>query len=322
MKRWSQRTLIVVFGVLAAGMLCGTPVRAAGAAGQADGAADAAAGQADGAGTETSGESGAGAQPAGMISYEQFDHIAYADRYPDLKAAFGYDKVKLYRHYTTVGAQEGRVATVSRYSLITADNFDAARYAADYPDLKAAFGDDEEALYRHFVTSGIAEGRAAYTTSDEINAKIMAYEVADEIVDASMSDQEKVKAVHDWMCRNMAYDYEGYINGTIPEESYAMTGAMLSGTAVCQGYTETFQFFMDILGIPCETITGKATNSRGLVGGHAWNQVKVDGTWYNIDVTWDDPVPDKKGIVRQYTYFLVGNRQFYKDHETQQEIHT
>lgn len=40
-----------------------------------------------------------------------FNHIAYANRYPDLKEAFGYDKDALYEHYLTYGIDEGRTAT-------------------------------------------------------------------------------------------------------------------------------------------------------------------------------------------------------------------
>lgn len=41
---------------------------------------------------------------------EQFDYAAYADRYPDLKEAFGYDKNALYNHYITCGIHERRIA--------------------------------------------------------------------------------------------------------------------------------------------------------------------------------------------------------------------
>lgn len=43
-------------------------------------------------------------------SLETFDYKAYADTYPDLKAAFGYDAATLYNHYVIAGKAEGRVA--------------------------------------------------------------------------------------------------------------------------------------------------------------------------------------------------------------------
>ena len=52
------------------------------------------------------------------------------------------------------------------------------------------------------------------------------------------------------------------------------------------GYTTTFQLFMDLLGIQCITVEGTAYNYTET---HAWNQVYLDGDWYCVDVTWDDP---------------------------------
>lgn len=43
-------------------------------------------------------------------SMDEFDYVAYADRYPDLKQVFGYDKEALYEHYVTCGVKEGRIA--------------------------------------------------------------------------------------------------------------------------------------------------------------------------------------------------------------------
>ena len=42
---------------------------------------------------------------------DEFDYVAYADRYPDLRKTFGYDKEALYEHYVTCGVDEGRIAT-------------------------------------------------------------------------------------------------------------------------------------------------------------------------------------------------------------------
>ena len=66
---------------------------------------------------------------------------------------------------------------------------------------------------------------------------------------------------------------------------------------------------MDILGIPCETITGTA---GGI--GHAWNAVMLDDEWYMVDVTWDDPVPDTPGQVL-YGYFNITDEKMKQDHK-------
>lgn len=47
---------------------------------------------------------------------------------------------------------------------------------------------------------------------------------------------------------------------------------------------------------------------------HAWNRVKVDGVWYYIDCTWDDPVG---GGAENYQYFL--SKSIWKDHVVERE---
>lgn len=94
---------------------------------------------------------------SGTGSLEAFDHTAYADRYPDLKAAFGYDKEALYRHYMTYGVKEGRIAEFAEEHK----TFDYIAYANRYADLREAFGYNRTALYRHYMTCGINEGRIA-----------------------------------------------------------------------------------------------------------------------------------------------------------------
>ncbi len=103
-------------------------------------------------------------------SLADFDYQTYADTYPDLKAAFGYNAAALYNHYETNGKAEGRVAifTDGASSATTVESlatFDYKAYADTYPDLKAAFGYDAASLYNHYVNSGKAEGRVAVFTA-------------------------------------------------------------------------------------------------------------------------------------------------------------
>lgn len=125
---------------------------------------------------------------------------------------------------------------------------------------------------------------------------------------------EQEKAVHDYMVLNSAYDYESYQNGTVPEVSHTAEGIFVYKTAVCDGYAGAFKLCMDILGIPCETITGTA---GGI--GHAWNAVMLDDEWYMVDVTWDDPVPDTPGQVL-YGYFNITDEKMRQDHTYTSDI--
>ncbi|MBR0091062.1 MAG: SGNH/GDSL hydrolase family protein [Lachnospiraceae bacterium] len=99
-----------------------------------------------------------------------FDSARYAKDYPDLQAAFGNNAAALWNHYLHYGIKENRTAYTTdgaRGIALSAANFDTARYAADYADLKAAFGADEAALWNHYNNFGRKERRVVYTKSGQ-----------------------------------------------------------------------------------------------------------------------------------------------------------
>lgn len=251
------------------------------------------------------------------ITEENFDYVWYADRYPDLKDIYGYDREMLYRHYVESGYAEGRIARPSKDGIISQTYFDARQYAVDNPDVVAVYGNDKDALWSHYISVGKTENRKAFFGEYDIDLLTKTYEIVDSITDSSMGDREKVKIVHDWLCRNVAYDPGNYSAGKYPSSDYTMEGPIFEAKAVCRGYAETFQWMMELCGVECDIVTGKANG-----GSHAWNQVKVDGKWYNIDVTWDDPVPDSGyGVVYGYEYFLISNAQINSDHKPDGPVH-
>ena len=81
-----------------------------------------------------------------------FNPTYYADKYPDLKAAFGYDGAKLFNHFTTYGMKEKRQAIAT---------FNVEAYANNNPDLKVAYGSNWPAYYEHYCRYGHNEGRKA-----------------------------------------------------------------------------------------------------------------------------------------------------------------
>lgn len=226
------------------------------------------------------------------VPKEYFDYDWYLQKHPELADICGNDKNAIYTYYANIGQANGWYGRIMPGMLINRYDFDYMRYAAENPDVAALFGQDADALYEHYINYGIREGRGIYDVNENSCLKI--YDVAEKITNDDMSDRDRIKAVHDWMVQNIKYDYDNYVRDTIPEESYGIDGAMNKGTAVCEGYASTFAFFMHVLGIECETVTSE---------NHAWNKVKVDGEYYYIDVTWDDPVPDEPGRVR-YDYYL------------------
>lgn len=124
------------------------------------------------------------------------------------------------------------------------------------------------------------------------------------------SDYEKIKQVHNWLIDNVEYDSNA-------EEPYSISGALTEGKAVCEGYARSFKYIMDNLQIPCVLVSGTGTNSNGETESHAWNYVQLDGIWYAVDVTWDDPVIVGNGYITEnirYKNFLKGSNSFFRNH--------
>ena len=240
------------------------------------------------------------------LTYDEFDADYYYLNNPDVASVLGNNKDALYMHYLNYGYAEGRKYRLDQKGL-SKIYFDTATYAATYPDLAAAYGNNSSALLNHYLTSGYAEGRSAFFTSPQRAAENQICNIYKQITNESMTDSEKVKAVHDWLCKNLSYGYASQN----PKDSYYLTGAILNNKAVCQGYADAFAYFMFVAGIKCDTISGTADG-----GSHAWNKVLVDGIWYYIDVTWDDPIGNVNpgGIVASYDYYLTTDPTFGGDH--------
>ena len=91
------------------------------------------------------------------------------------------------------------------------------------------------------------------------------------------SDYDKFKAVTNWIVSNVRYDED---NET--KYQHDLTGAVLDGLAVCDGYAGTFYYMANAVGLNALFEDG-ITNSNRIR--HAWNLVEIDGTYYYVDPT-------------------------------------
>ena len=163
------------------------------------------------------------------------------------------------------------------------------RYQKSYQFYRTdLFGDEPE--NEHYVSL-----RAWVSKADSI---------IDKYTSPSMSQKEKVKALHDYLVLNTEYDNKYDENGSVM--SHFARQVIFHGTGVCDGYAEAFKILANAAGIECKVMYGETPD-----GLHAWNQVKIDGAWYNIDVTWDDP---DSGDRIMYNYFCKSDSVFKTDH--------
>lgn len=137
-----------------------------------------------------------------------------------------------------------------------------------------------------------------YTAQSLEEAKAAFDKAVNEIIYGSRGvgdDYQKELYVHNALIKKISYDLGAPIN----QSAYS---ALVSNRTVCAGYARAFQYIMQQLGIPCYYCTGYAGQN------HAWNIIKIDGDFYNVDVTWDDTTPFT------YDYFNCSDADYAKDH--------
>ena len=141
-----------------------------------------------------------------------------------------------------------------------------------------------------------------------------------ETLTEDMTLYEKELALHDWMLAHGQFDYYNVSHhpddepGPDNENPY---GFFVLGKGVCYGYASTFQLLMDMAGVECRTVNGLAGSERAT---HAWNMVRLDGEWYFVDVSWNDPAvsyPISSQQAHQYFNvtgeYLRSERHFWDD---------
>ncbi len=89
-----------------------------------------------------------------------------------------------------------------------------------------------------------------------------------------MPDWLKVLRIHDFICEFVEYDWE--------DDEQTLYKTLTVGKTRCSGYATFAKRLLQEMGINCRYISCPGIN-------HAWNAVQLDGKWYNMDVTWDDP---------------------------------
>ena len=109
---------------------------------------------------------------------------------------------------------------------------------------------------------------------------------AEHITDG-MTDFEKELALHDALVRLGDYDETVYDDGTGLPDNTNPYGLLVGGYGICLAYAASFQLLMDLADVACITVVGASSSSTS---DHAWNMVRLEGEWYCVDPTWDDPI--------------------------------
>lgn len=152
-------------------------------------------------------------------------------------------------------------------------------------------------------------------TAEEVTAyqqqlETRAAELLEGITDAMpVADRERL--VHDRLILSSDYDMTHAAANT-----HDLIGVMLNGTGVCESYSRAFQYLMYRCGIQTILVIGQSKDGEA----HMWNAIQLDGDWYQLDVTWDDPVfqtsnPDYVG----YEYYNITTAYLNQTHDIYME---
>lgn len=162
----------------------------------------------------------------------------------------------------------------------------------------------------NYLLNGFNGREDIYVAEDKVKTEL--YNITSNL---SGNDYEKILKVHNYLIDTITYDS----TTEDKEVSHTLYGALVNKEAVCDGYAKAFKYILDNIGISCVEICGTAQNSAGVTESHAWNDVLVEGKWYAIDVTWDDPIIiGGNGQLTndlRYSYFLKGRDNFYNSHQ-------
>lgn len=115
------------------------------------------------------------------------------------------------------------------------------------------------------------------------------------LITPQMNNYQKEKAIHDYIVSTVEYADMGDLSHTV-------YSALFDKKAVCQGYAVLAYKMLRKAGIHNELVYGSV--NRDPDQAHLWNAVELDGIWYMLDTTWDDPIPNGPGV-RSYKYFNV-----------------
>lgn len=162
---------------------------------------------------------------------------------------------------------------------------------------------DKNGYYGYYYSSEL--------TDQELDAKWRAADkkagaIVKKKLKKSMTDQQKLRKLHDYLMKTCSYDYklteiDGY------EDGLTAYGVLVKKKGVCQGYTAAFSLLAQKAGVYSIAVCGSVSS-----GSHTWNYVKLGGKYLHIDCTWDKTL--QKGKAIRHDYFAIPGDLIIQNH--------
>ena len=156
---------------------------------------------------------------------------------------------------------------------------------------------------------------STFNSEEEVNIAITTVQNIRKEIISEVSDKndiyDKLKKIHDILVKSIDYDTTLSKNNV-----HDIYGALVNKEAVCAGYAKAFKYIFDHLNIDSILVIGNGTNSSNETEAHMWNYVKIEDSWYGVDVTWDDPIIIGGSMINnlRHNYFLKGYYSFSDSH--------
>ncbi len=147
-----------------------------------------------------------------------------------------------------------------------------------------------------------------YTNDMKVLLNYKVDEVIKDKIKDNMTKVEKIRVIHDYIIDNSKYDKNRSDNNIFDYQSNTAYGVLLEGYGICSGYTDSMMLFLERLGIESYKVSSE---------NHVWNKVLIDNKWYNLDLTWDDPVNSDGSDSILHDFFLVTDEEMLKNDKTE-----
>lgn len=190
------------------------------------------------------------------------------------------------------------------FNLALAKNYELA-YTYDWIRIEGSYMINGSGNITQFPIKYDFDNKTTNAEVKERYAKVDAQlDKIEALVDDSWSDLDKILFVHDYIVENVSYDWSGFTTGDLEDAQFSLYGALIDKKVVCEGYSKLFMVMMHRLGYESVLVVSDEK-------AHMWNMVKLNGSWYHVDCTHDDPImsgadTDLKGRVG-HTYFLLSD---------------
>ena len=215
----------------------------------------------------------------------------YSYRFLDEKHTYIYDEI------VKAAEQHSSTITFASDKDVTSEDY-CDVYQIIYDDEPSLFYIDKKMQYAvNSSTKRLASSKMFYKySSSEIST--MQSEIDSEVnkilamVTPDMTDYDKVKLFNDVLASTVVYDETA-------ANCRDIYGVFVDKKAICGGYSKAFSYLCSKTGIETAFVTGDADGQP-----HMWNKAKIDGKWYNVDVTYAVSNSTEGNYVR-YDYFCV-----------------